>query len=169
MATIRIPIMGIGTNPDDTGNTFLDRVDNQLGGMTNVKDQLCMVMQAPAGGGDTGFHGSFKIPKNYVGTPKIIITGVLSVAVTNVLAFGMTLLGRADSESIDTAYEAEATVSNSTWTGYAIEDMIELSFTPTGTLAVDDTIVYYFYREDGADDSTIDFLLTSLEFEYADA
>ncbi len=169
MATIRIPIMGIGTNPDDTGNTFLDRIDNQLT-MTNVKDQLCMVMNAPAGGGDTGFHGSFKIPKNFVGTPKIIVTGIIDGTPASTMGFGMTLLGRADTESIDTAYESEATVTKGTdWTGYSDESMIELSFTPTGTLAVDDTIVYFFYREDGADDSTINFLLTSLEFEYSDA
>jgi len=166
--TIRIPIMGMGTNPDDSGSTYMDRIDNHLA-MTNVKDQLCMVMNAPGGGGDTGFHGSFSIPKNYSSAPKIIIKGILDGTPANTLGFGMTLLGRADSESVDAAYESEATVSNGTWTGYADEDMIELSFTPTGTLAVDDQIVYYFYREDGADDSTINFLLTSLEFEYTES
>jgi hypothetical protein len=169
MATHRISILGSNTIPDTSGKVFMDLISNQ-DTHTNVKNQMCMVMDAPAAAGDVGFFGTFNVPKNYVGTPKAIIKGTYNGDPTSLVStFAMELIGLADSESIDTAYEAADTVSESTWTGYADEDMIELAITLTVTLAVDDTVFYHFFIDDTTDTQSASFLLTSLEFEYADA
>jgi hypothetical protein len=168
MATHRIPIMGANTVPDISGEVYMAPISS-MDTHTNVKNQLCMVMDYPQGAADSGFYGSFKVPKNYVGTPKIVVMGTFVGAPANTFAVGCQLVGLADSESIDTAYEAEDLANEGTWTGYADEDMFEISITMTVTLAADDTVFYWFFRDDSADNQTQAFLLTSLEFEYADA
>ena len=169
MATHRLPILGATTIPDTSGKVFMDLISNQ-DTHTNVKNQLAMVMDAPATAGDVGFFGSFKVPKNFVGSPKCVLTGTYNGDPTSLVStFAMELIGLANSESIDTAYEAADTVTESTWTGYADEDMLELSITLTVTLAVDDTVFYHFFLDDTTDTQTASFLLTSLEFEYSDA
>ncbi len=45
--------------------------------------------------------------------------------------------------------------------------MIEISITPTVTIAVDDTVFFHFFLDDTTDTQTAAFLLTDLEFEYS--
>jgi hypothetical protein len=162
-------ILGLNTIPDTSGKCYLAPIDTQ-DTHTNVKKQLVMVMEAPATAGDVGFFGSFKVPKNYVGTEKIIITGTYAGDPTSLVStWSIEMIGVADSESIDQVYEAADLVTESTWTGYADEDMIEISITPTVTIAVDDTVFFHFFLDDTTDTQTSAFLLTALEFEYSDA
>jgi hypothetical protein len=169
MATHRIPILGANTIPDTSGKVFQDLISNQ-DTHANVKNQLAMVMDAPATAGDVGFFGTFKVPKNYVGSEKIVVTGTYNDDPTSLVStWAIELIALADNESIDTAYEAADAVSESTWTDYVDEDMIEVSITLTVTLAVDDTVFYHFFLDDTTDTQSVSFLLTALEFEYADA
>ena len=169
MATFDYPILNHSLMPDSSGDVFPAPVSTQLT-LTNAKRQNCIVMQFPTGA-DVGLELSFKIPQNYVGTPKLFIQGILDGTPANVLAFGAQQLSRADSEAVDTAYEAEDTASNSTWTGYSNEDMYEeeITLTPASAYVADDTVYLFFYRDDSVDTTTFNFLLTGLFFRYDDA
>ena len=164
--TIRIPILGASLMFDD--GVYNSRLDSELT-LANPKKQACIVMPAPTGA-DLGIEVAFKIPENYSGDPVLVITGVIDGTPANVLGFGAQQLSRADSEAVDTAYAAEDTASNSTWTGYADEDVyIEtITITPAAAYVAGDTIYLKFYRDDSVDTQTINFLLTDLEFQYTE-
>lgn len=165
--TVQIPIINHTLAPD-TG-VYISKLTSQMS-LTNVKNQLCIVMPFPTGA-DLGFELSFVIPQNYSSSPVLVIKGVLDGTPANVLAFGAQQLSRADSESIDTAYEAEDAASNSTWTGYADEDEYEetITLTPDAAYVAGDEIYLKFYRDDSVDTTTFDFLLTHLLFQYTEA
>jgi hypothetical protein len=80
-------------------------------------------------------------------------------------------LSRDDSEAIDTAYEAEDLANNSTWTGYVDEDMYEetIALTPAAAYQAGDTVFLRFFRDDSVDDTTFDFLLLDLSFQYTES
>lgn len=167
MVTIRIPILNHTLAPDV--GVYVSKLSSQLS-LTNVKNQLCVVMPFPTGA-DLGFEVSFVVPENYSADPVLVIRGVIDGTPANVLAFGAQQLSRADSEAVDTAYETEDVASNSTWTGYADEDeyVEALALTPASAYAAGDEVYLKFYRDDSVDTQTIDFLLTHLEFQYTEA
>lgn len=169
MATLQMPILGATLGLDASGDIFPSTLDTQMT-LTNAKLQQCIVMEFPTGS-DIGFELSFTVPQNYVGSPVLVIKGVLDGTPASVLAFGAQQLSREDSESVDTAYEAQDLAENSTWTGYADEDMYEetLALTPAAAYVVGDTIFLWFFRDDSQDTTTFDFLLTDLLFQYSDA
>jgi hypothetical protein len=169
MATIQIPILGATTLPDTSGDVYFSQLDIEMS-LTNTKLQSCLVMEYPTGS-DIGFELAFTVPQDYSGSPVLVIKGVLDGTPANVLAFGAQQLSRDDSEAVDTAYEAEDTASNSTWTGYADEDMYEetITLTPAAAYVAGDTVYLSFYRDDSADTTTFNFLLTDLLFQYSDA
>lgn len=165
MATHRIPIITQNMLPES--GVFPDRVGNQITATNQVGNQLCLVMAD--GGSDEGFYDSFKVPKNYVGTGKIVATGILDGAMSSVtFQIGVRGLTVADNEASDTAYSTEDT--GNTTTDHADKDKIEVSITLSNLsgLAVDDEVHYYFFI-DATGTYTGNFLLTQLEFEYADA
>lgn len=143
--------------------------------LTNAKRQECIVMAFPSGT-DTGVGVAFQVPQVYVGSPVLVIRGVLDLTPgTNTLAFGAQQLSRADNEAVDTAYETEDVASytfNSGADGYADEDEYEetITLTPASAYVAGDTIYLFVYRDDSVDDfSAGNFLLTGLFFQYADA
>jgi len=167
MTTYRMSIIG-GFAPDTSGDVFPSFLDVELS-MANAKHIPCYVMDYPTGS-DIGGELVFSIPKNYAGSPVLVIRGILDGSPANILAFGAQQLSRADSESADTAYEAEDTASNSTWTGYADEDHYEetITLTPAAAYVVDDEVHLKLYRDESVDTTTFNFLLTDLLFEYSD-
>lgn len=166
MATHRMPLP-LG-QPDASGSVYPSLLSIELS-LTNSKKIPCMVMLAPTGS-DIFCELAFKIPKNYVGTPKLVITGVIDGTPANVFGITTQQVSVDDSETADVAYETEDTASNSTWTGYADEDMYEISvpLTPASAYVPDDTVLLKYGRDDSVDTQTIAFLVTGLEFEYAD-
>lgn len=165
--TVQIPIINSSFAPD-TG-VYVSKLTSQMS-LTNVKQQLCVVMPFPTGA-DLGFEFEFTIPQDYSSSPVLVIKGVLDGTPANVLAFGLTQIAVADSESVDVAYEAEDLASNSTWTGYADEDMyqITITITPTASYTAGKTVFGKFFRDDSVDTTTFDFLLTDLLFQYTEA
>jgi hypothetical protein len=159
----------MATIPDTSGDVYFSQLDIEMS-LTNTKLQSCLVMEYPTGS-DIGFELAFTVPQDYSGSPVLVIKGVLDGTPANVLAFGAQQLSRDDSEAVDTAYEAEDTASNSTWTGYADEDMYEetITLTPAAAYVAGDTVYLSFYRDDSADTTTFNFLLTDLLFQYSDA
>lgn len=165
MTTQRKPIpFGV----PDTG-VYFSKLSAELS-LTNAKQQRCLVMPAPSGS-DIGAETVFEVPATYVGTPKLVLRGIIDGTPANVFGIGAQLLERTLSDSIDTAYEAEDTASNSTWTGYADEDEYELSITltPASAFTALRQVYIRYYRDDSVDTQTINFLLTGLYFEFNDA
>ena len=143
MATVEIPILGAMTAPDSSGDIFFEAAESAMTlGTAAFGTLLVMTMLAPTGA-DIGVYGKFNIPQDYVGTPVLVIRGVIAEA-ANVLAFGFQQIGRADSEAFDTAFEAEDTASNSTWTGYAAEDVYEetITITPAAAYVAGDEVFF---------------------------
>lgn len=168
MATLELPLLG-KLLPDGSASVYPSTLSQELS-LTNAKAAPVMVVLAPSGS-DIGLEGSFVLPQNYVGTPKLVVRGVLDGTPANVLGFGCQQVAIDDTEAADVAYEAEDTASISSWTGYADEDLFELviTLTPTATYAAGKTVWLKVYRDDSVDTTTFSVLLTDVSFQYADA
>lgn len=169
MATHDLPILGAMTAPDSSGKVFFQTLEAAETIGTGVFDTLqVLTIQAPAAAGDVYVYGKFNIPQNYVGTPVLVIRGILGEA-ANVLGFGLQVLHLDDNDTVDAAWEAED-VNSETISGYAAEDMYEQTITITPVdFSVGHEIFFRFFREDGADTQTGEFHLTGLFFRYNDA
>ncbi len=167
MATHELPLSYV---PDNSGGVFDAPAENAMTLGTAVLGTLPVTTILAPTGADIGVYGSFVVPQNYVGTPVLVLRGAIAEA-ANVLGFGCQQLGVDDSETIDAALEAEDTASVSTWTGYAAEDLIEvtITLTPAAAYQAGDVVLYFVYRDDSVDTQTGEFHLLDLSFRYADA
>jgi hypothetical protein len=158
----------IGDFSPDVG-VYLSKLTSQMS-LTNVKNQFCWVLPFPTGA-DLGGELSFTVPQNYSSTPVLRVVGVIDGTPANTFGIGAQLLQVAASATIDAAYEAEDTASNSTWTGYADEEMYTLSITltPSGAFVAGNTVFIKFFRDDSVDTTTWDFLMVDLLFSYTEA
>jgi len=165
--TVRIPIINNTYRPDDS--IYVAPLSSTLT-LTNAKEQLGINWPYPTGS-DLGFHVTFDIPENYSSSPVIVLRGIIDGTPANTFAVGCQQLSRASSESVDTAYEAEDTASNGTWTGYADEDIYEISITltPASAYVAGDEVFCYIYRDDDVDTTTFSFILLNAYFEYTEA
>lgn len=171
MATHRISILG-SERPDTT--VPLDRVGAQTTEATtpSMGDNICYVLAD--GGADEGLYLQFKMPKNYVGSPAIVVTGILDGApgASDVLAFGFRKRAIANNESADGTFDAEQTVSETIGSGgtsHSDEDLYEKALSLTaGDYAVDDQVLSYFYIDASVNTYAGNFLLLDLELQYTD-
>jgi len=101
----------------------------------------------------------------------LVLRGIIDGTPANVFGIGAQLLEVAAAATVDAAYEAEDVASNSTWTGYADEEIYELSITltPASAFTAGREVLIRYYRDDSVDTQTINFLLTELFFEFNDA
>ena len=173
MATHRKSILNQNVMLD--AGVFPDTVANQITAATtpSIGNQLCFVMAD--GGADEGLYGSFTISKNYVGTPVLVIKGVLDGApgASDTLGFGFRKRAVANNEAADGTYDAEQAATEtigSSGTAHSNEDLYEETITLTGgDYAVDDEVFFYFYIDASGTTYAGNFLLTQVEFQYADA
>lgn len=168
MATIRIPVDIV--NQDST--VPFDIVSNQITSATSpsVGTNPCWVLAD--GGTDEGVYIKFSIPKNYVGTPKIVIKGILdgTPGAGDDLGFGFRKRAVADNEAADGTFDAEQTTQNTDISSWADEDLYATTLDlTTGDYAVDDEVYGYLYIDASGTTYAGNFLLTTLEFQYADA
>lgn len=171
MATLRksvkIESVDAGVSPS--------RIANELS-LTNatIGNLPCWVLAD--GGSDEGVYAKVEIPKNYVGSAVLAIKGILdgTPGASDTLGFGVTGLARADNEPVDTAFGSEDAASatiGSNGSNHANEDLYEETITLTnlGTLAVDDELYLYVYLDASGTTYAGNFLLNSIELQYADA
>jgi hypothetical protein len=172
MATHRIRAKIVGA---DTG-VPLDYVGNQITAVAapSVTNQPCWVLAD--GGSDEGVSVRFEVPQNYVGTPVLVIKGILDGAPSNGddLGFGFRKRAVADNEAADGTYDAEQTFQStdigSTGSNHANEDVFVASITLTGAdYAAGDTVFGNAYIDASGTTYTGNFLLTEVLFQYADA
>lgn len=132
----------------------------------------CYVMAD--GGTDEGVYVLFNIPKNYVGSPKLVVKGVLDGApgAADTLGFGFRKRASAANEAADGTFDAEQVVTEtigSSGAAYADEDLYEKSITLTAAdYSVDDQVSGYLFIDASGGNYAGNFLLTGLQFEYAD-
>lgn len=127
-------------------------------------------------GSDVGLHCRVEIPKNYVGSPVLVVRGILDGApgASDTLGFGCTGIARADNETVDAAYGSEDAASatiGSGGTAHSDEDQYEETITLTnlGAPAVDDTLYLYVYLDASATSYAGNFIFTSIQLQYSDA
>lgn len=152
----------------DSG-VYVSRLDRELS-LTNAKKQACIVMPFPTGA-DLGFEVGFQVPQNYASSPVIRLWGVIDGSPANVLGVGAQLLERNASETVDAAYETEDIANNSTWTGYADEELyfIDITLTPSAAFTPGRMVFIKIFRDDNVDTQTINFLLIAALFRYTEA
>jgi hypothetical protein len=171
MATFRKPIQIV--KPD--ANVFPDLVANQIteAASPSIGDLIAYVMAD--GGADEGVYVRFSIPKNYVGSPVLVVRGILdgTPGASETLGFGFRKRAVANNESADGSFDAEQTASEtigSSGTNHADEDFYEETISLTaGDYAVDDEVFGYLYLDTSGTTYGGSFLLTSLYLQYADA
>lgn len=169
MTTFRIPILGANTVPDSSGLCWFEPASVRA--TNDVARHLVAVFDG--GSTNNGIYGAFTVPKNYVGTAKLIIHWT-SVATTGNCRwqFNYRGIGGDDAESLDQASWQESVEANDA-APTATDRRLEASLTLTSTnLAVDDTVEFYLVREasDTVNDTLADEVTVhSILFEYADA
>lgn len=173
MATHRIPVAIIRA---DAGCP-LDLIANQITEATSpsVGDLLAYVLAD--GGADEGVWVKWTVPQNYVGTPVLVIRGMLDGApgASDTLGFGVRPRAVADNEAADGTFDAEQTASatiGSGGTNHADEDEYEETITLTGTYAAGDSVFAYVYIDASGTSYAGNFLLyadDSVFFQFADA
>jgi len=168
MATHRIPILGWPTVPDGSGEVFFEPYSNKA--TNDVWDRLICVFNDTAT--RIGLRGGFTIPKNYVGSPKIIVVWTATATTGDVeWDFDYRAVGGNDTESLDQTGTQESVNINDTAPSAAHERM-EASLTLTaGNLSIDDEIEFEIFRDgvDAGDTMTAAAIVFSILFEYTDA
>ena len=169
MATHRIPIINFATKPDNNGDTYFEPSAINL----NANDRYDhMVLAFTDQGAREGVAGKFVVPKNYVGTAKIIVVWRTTATTGDVVwDFDYRAVGGDSSESMDPTTDQETLTVTDTASGTARQRQ-ECSMTATaGNFAADDEVLFNFYRDgvNASDTLAASAWVDSLIFEYADA
>lgn len=173
MATHRISILDANTLPEST--VFPDLIANHIteAATPSVGFMACFVLND--GGVDEGIFGGFSIPKNYVGSPVIVVKGILDGApgASETLGFGFRKRAVANNEAADATFDAEQVASEtigSSGTNHVDEDnYVETIALTAGDYSIDDDVYFYCFLDSSGTSYTGNFLLTDVQFEYADA
>lgn len=168
MATHRLPILGWQTVPDTSGNVFVEGYDVKAS--NDVWDKNVVIFNDTAT--RIGLHGGFAVPKNYVGTAKIIVVWTSTATSGDVeWDFDYRAVGGNDTESLDQSGTQESVNNNDTAPGAAHRRLeCELTLT-SANLAVDDEVEFTLFRDgtDGGDTMSAAAIVHNVFFEYADA
>jgi putative transposon-encoded protein len=167
MATFRIPILGFNTIPDTSGNVFVEPYSVKATNDVWPYSIICFNDTATR----IGIRGAFAVPKNYVGTPAVVIVWTSTATSGNVVwDFDYRSVGGDNTTSLDQATVQQAvTVTDAAPS--AANNRLEVSISLTaGNFAVDNTVQFNFYRDgaDGADTMAAAALLHGLSFQYTD-
>ncbi len=153
MATHRIPILGFATRPDDTGEAFFEPADLNFG-TSDLARQFVLALGSGLAAQPTvkhGVYGAFRVPKNYVGTPVLVIEwSATLIAGDVVFDFDYNTVAGDGTETLDpAAWQQSVTVTD------VSPATARFKLTPTVALtaanfAVDDMVEFFFGR-DGVD------------------
>src|SRR3972149_7171101 len=98
MSVHRMPILGWGTIPNSSGSVFFEPYN--IKATNDVWDRLVCVFNDTAT--RIGLAGGFTVPKNYVGSPKIVVVWTSTATSGNVVwDCDYRAVGGDDSESLD--------------------------------------------------------------------
>jgi len=167
MATFRLPILDWSVLPISPGDVYITGYEEFA--TNDVWKSLIAVFKDTAT--RIGLTGRFNVPKNYVGTPKLIVVWTSPATSGNVVwDFDYRAVGGNDTESLDQTGNQESVTATDAAPS-AAHERLEVPITLTAAnLAVDDTVEWSLFRDGAAADTMADnALLVDLLFEYADA
>lgn len=168
MATHRIPILGPGTVPDSSGDVFFEPYSVKA--TNDVWGRLVTIFNDS--GTRIGLQGGFTVPKNYVGSAKIIVVWTGTATSGDIeLDFDYRAVGGDDAESLDQS-GTQQTVNQEDTAPSAAHERMEAALTLTaGNFAVDDEVEFELFRDgtDGGDTMAAAAIVFAVLFEYADA
>lgn len=167
MATHRIPILGPGTFPDASGGVFFEPYS--IKATNDVWKRLVCIFNDTAT--RIGLRGGFTVPKNYVGSGKIIVVWTSTATTGNCRwEFDYRTVGGDDTTSLDqTTTEESAVVTDAAPT--AAHRRLEAQITLTAAnLAADEEVEFELFRDgaDAADTMAAAAIVFAVLFEYAD-
>ena len=166
MATHRVPIITWAFVPNAAGVFF---EPYPIKATNDVWDRMVLIFNDTAT--RDGGAGGFTVPKNYVGTAKIIVVWTSTAVTGNVIwDFDYRAVGGDDTESLDQAGTQESVTVTDAAPSAANERM-EASMTLTAAnLAVDDEVTFELFRDGAAADTIAAAVIVfALLFEYSDA
>lgn len=173
MATHRVSILGASTVPDTSGNCWQEPytilATNDVWGLLVFRFGSSNAAQPTT---RIGLRGQFNVPKNYVGTAKLIVVWTATVTTGDVVwDFDYDAISGNDTESLDQAAPPQEAVTGTDTAPGAANRRLELSITLTaGNFAADDTVEFELFRDgaDAADTMAASAILFGAFFEYAD-
>lgn len=167
----RIPILGVQSLPDSSGRAFWEPYDVKA--TNDVFKNLVLILNDPGASQNHGVYGKFRVPVNYLTTPKIVVVWTSTATTgTCLFAFDYRAIGGNDAESLDqTTFQEQIDISDVA--PGAVNRKLEVSGALTGgNLAADDEVEFYFYR-DGTTGAPTDTMAAAaivfgVYFEYVD-
>jgi hypothetical protein len=168
MATRRIPILGPGTIPDDSGDVFLEPYTVKA---TNDAWKRLMIVFNDTSG-RVGLHGGFAVPRDFVGSPKIIVVWTSTATTGDVeWDFDYRAVGGDDVESLDQSGVSESVNVNDTAPSAGHERMEAVLSLTASNLSADDSVEFALFRDgaDAGDTMAAAAIVENVLFEYSDA
>src|SRR3990167_792127 len=173
MATHRISMLGTNTVPDTSGNCWQEPYT--ILATNDVWGYLIWRFGSSNAAAPTtriGLRGQFAVPKNYVGTAKLIVVWSATLTTGDVVwDMDYRAITGNDTESLDQAGTQESVTGTDTAPG-AANRRLELSVNLTSAnLAADDSVEFEIFRDatDAEDTMAGSAILVDAYFEYADA
>jgi putative transposon-encoded protein len=167
MTTFRLPILNWATLPDTTGNAFFEPFDVKA--TNDVWKNNVLILNDTAT--RIGVYGRFTVPKNYVGSARLISVWSTTATSGDVeFDCDYRAVGGDNSESLDQTSNQESVNLNDTAPGAAWRRM-ECAITLTaGNFAADDEVEFFFARDgtDAGDTIAAAVAVFNLLFEYQD-
>lgn len=157
MATVQIPLaLQVG---DSTGNTFPVLYD-----ASPHRFVVPAFLRDVAG----YWYGSLRVPQDYVGTPRIVLS-IAANATSGVTRLAVSTYAIADAESLDSTYTTE-TAQDVTVPGTAYLRK-DVTFSLTSTIAAGDELIFRIDHEGANANDTLaaETLLVAAVFQYANA
>lgn len=117
-----------------------------------------------------GIYGLFNVPKNYVGTPVLVIVWTATLTTNNVVwDFEYRTVGGNDTTSLDQTGTEESVTVTDVAPG-AANRRLEVTISLSANFAADETVEFGFFRDgaDAADTMAGSAILHDLLFQYND-
>lgn len=166
MATHTIPIFGIMTRVDNSGDVFPEPYSVKDSGA--VIDPSVFIFNES--GAKDGILGIFRVPEDYVSAPKILLPWNAN-ATAGVLNIDLSYLTRAPGEDMGAAATSTSDNATDTKTGTAfVLELLTLTLT-AGNFAANDMVLFELFRDslDAADTLAVPAIIFGLYFQYSDA
>lgn len=168
MATLHLPILGAATLPDTSGNVYAEPQAVNL--QANDRYSGLVFVFADTATRDK-LGGSFRVPQNYVGTPKIGFVWAC-VPTTGNARWEFDYTAIADAESSDPSTDQESVAATVAAPGTArLAKVTEIALTAANFATAD--LVQFSIARDGLEAGPLDTIAGSLYllaayFSYAD-
>lgn len=166
MATIRIPVLGFGVSPDNSGDVFIEPSSVKLS--NDLHNDLVVIFNDTAT--RIGLSGQFPVPGDFVDTAKLIVQWT-SVATSGDVEWDVDYNPIAVGESIDPAAATRSVNQNDTAPGTTLY-LLEAELTLTdGDFAANDYVKFTLYRDgtDAGDTMSDAAIVTDVFFQYNNA